>query len=519
MSNGISRRGFLAMIAAAQAAPNRKSQLLKTKIPSGVPTPQNFTPWVNQDWAGPVSFVPVGAPVDPFAPLENLDPDYSLAQHKKKIRELGIRSLRIDDGIKPLSTPNTEFRYHQVEQLLGQVAVLLERGIATRAEWQGLGEKSLATQLQLQQFSDLDDVHAAEVTSGYYAFPSIQSTGEYIAQCETDPDPQQRIIDNVAEIASKGLSGNALPSDLPNAGARMQAAIAEANQWASWDRATAACSKAAYDNVDIGFRRSRTEAARRINAMRFKAFTDQGGLINFEERRTVLQDRFKQDFQNALARIPAIKQGLDQLYGYSFPAIDSNSIFDSTLISVRAAMEWLLRFSAQEQNYILPLSVRSLVGSKWADGLDTDQQGGKWNLTIPLGQFPSQAHVRLRGISVTVDSDDANALFQSLVKVPQRGTVVHLDGSSATLDQSAAPATRIGRVQRLDSQRAPDTVGSLSLHNVSPIGEWAIAVGSSAQPLSFTPSSTPTIATKMKYSQNVKVKDVILHITLAIRTI
>ncbi|NYF51203.1 hypothetical protein HDF12_001568 [Edaphobacter lichenicola] len=182
-------------------------------------------------------------------------------------------------------------------------------------------------------------------------------------------------------------------------------------------------------------------------------------------------------------------------------------------------MEWLLRFSAQEQNYIFPVSVRSLIGAGWSAGLDPDKQGGKWKITIPLSLFPSQAHVRLRGISVTVESESSNAIFQSLLMAPIKGTVVHLDGTSRTIDQSTTPPVRVGRVQRLDSQRVPDLVGTLSLHNVSPIGEWMVAVASSSQPLSFSANPPPIQSPKIVYGQNAKINDVIVHLTLAVRNI
>ncbi|NYF51204.1 hypothetical protein [Tunturiibacter gelidoferens] len=311
MTNNISRRGFIALMTAGQSTLTHKKKPGKAiKITADAPPGPNFIPFTQRDWQGEASLVPVGPAVDPFAPLEDLNQGDVLKKRKETVRGIGLKTGRIDSGIRLPQVPNTDFRYHQVEQLLGQMASLLERGIATRAEWQGLGERSLATQLQLLEFSDLDDVHGDEVASGYYAFPLIQSLGDFIAQSDSDPDPSNRIIDKLASLATNGQGYPALPTDIPGTEAFLQATSTEGTQWGSWDRATAAVSKASYDNVDITYRRRRTEAARRINALKLQAFTDNGGIINFEERRTILQKRFKQDFETALARIPSIKLGI-----------------------------------------------------------------------------------------------------------------------------------------------------------------------------------------------------------------
>jgi hypothetical protein len=136
--------------------------------------------------------------------------------------------------------------------------------------------------------------------------------------------------------------------------------------------------------------------------------------------------------------------------------------------AVRAALEWLAVFTAQEQTYILPLSLQTLLGDAWGQGLATDNKSGTWDLPVGAQFFPGQAHVRLRGVGATIRTRNSDALYQAAFRVPAKAATTFLDGSSQVLDQSDAPLTRIGRIRVANSQLLPDTVGTLSLYNL----EW-----------------------------------------------
>jgi hypothetical protein len=196
----------------------------------------------------------------------------------------------------------------------------------------------------------------------------------------------------------------------------------------------------------------------------------------------VIQARFQADFTDASLRIATLKSGLKLIYAYDLVLRESEAPFDDTLLAIRGALEWLVKFSSLEQNYVLPVSLHALPDCHWDRGLSRDQHSGSWQFTIPETLFPSQAHVRLRGISAEVECDGDRSLFQCAIRVPELGSIRYLDGSTQNLDQRAVPTTRIGRVYKRDAIRPADTVGVLSLHNVSPIGTWKLAITSSQFP-------------------------------------
>jgi len=178
----------------------------------------------------------------------------------------------------------------------------------------------------------------------------------------------------------------------------------------------------------------------------------------------------------------AIKIGLKEIYNYEMKVLaDTSNPFDNALLSIRDAMEWLVKFASQEQNYVLAVSVKSTAGDAWDSGFSDDKISGAWKFRLDNSMFPEQLFVRLRGLALSVETEDQRAIFQALTRVPPRGEVHYFDaGADTELDQTRVPPVRIGRVQRQDSVRAPDVVGTVSLQNVSPIGEWDVAVTAGA---------------------------------------
>jgi hypothetical protein len=466
---------------------------------------------------------PPGCPaIDPLAPLESLD-SFDFRKVAQELAVMFAKRPAIDAGIKVIQNFPTEFRYHQVEQLLAQAATLLERAISARAEWQALGEKSFAQWLELKEFCDLDTIHADETTHGYYLMRWEDSGREAEALKETEAGTRAAldfVKDGLTGNVSKPLPPVPTPDLRRNAQLWAQCHSLEMEAEAAGYRKLGAEIKSEYDHCDIGFRRRRTEAARRLNALKALAFTEPRGPYNYEERREQIRKRFVADFRDAQQRLAAISNGMKLIYDHDMKLPDSESIFDDTLISVRASLDWLVRFSSQEQNYVLPISVRRQTSDRWQGGLRSDGRAGAWNFTVPMTLFPSQTHVRLRGVSACVDCDGPNDFFQLAARVPTKGTVMYLSGETSTLDQAEAPITRIARVQTRGCPKIPDTVGVLSLHNVSPIGDWRVCITSSVQPpdITFDPSTDPANSEMDFLGSENKLEDVIIYLHLAVRT-
>jgi hypothetical protein len=279
-----------------------------------------------------------------------------------------------------------------------------------------------------------------------------------------------------------------------------------------------------YENCNINFRRRRTESARRANALKALAYTEAGGAYNYEERRRRIQKRFLADFGDAQERLAAIRKGLTSIYGYDLQLPDGEGIFDETLIAVRDALDWLVRFSSQEQNYVLPVSVKCLSGNRWDSGLRSDGRAGVWEFVITEDLFPKQSYIRLRGISACVDVNNDSDFFQIAIRLPQQGRIRFLDGTVHQLDQTMVPVTRVARIQPRSSVRPPDVVGVLSLHNVSPIGiqstPWRLVITSEVEPLQITadPTGDAPDPHAVFVGSNDRLQDVILFLHLAVRT-
>jgi hypothetical protein len=532
-------------LAAAVPAGGQKRQ----DPPDRRPSPDLLAPAPNPPSATPQRAPnPVGPRLDLRTPLEALDSRFEQA---RSVLSQGVATLRIDHGLKTVVAESNHFRYQQVEQLLSQVAALLERGIASRTEWESLGEKSFATWLDLTEFADLDAIHADETQAGYYAISAEMSqaaatsegqTGQALGNAGGVLDQELGQFGELSDLGQRirDLAVRASPphtnewtADVNNDRANAIGAIArhsyivskatfqaQANNYkgqktASDTRLSAANDKSQYDSADSGFRRRRTEAARRINALKAVQFTASNGAYNYEERRRIIQARFQEDFTLASERLASLATGLKLIYGFDLGLKDTDAPFDEAILAVRRAADWLSRFSSLEQNYIFPLSLRSLPDFQWEAGLSKNHRSGSWEFTLSKELFPHQAHVRLRGISAEVDCDGNRSLFQCAIRVPTSALIRFVDGSEHTVAQANIPVIPIGRVFRIDAMRPPDTVGTLALHNVSPIGTWKLAITSSQYPARNF--SEPQDKTFDVFPGTGRLKNVFLNLHLAIR--
>lgn len=268
-------------------------------------------------------------------------------------------------------------------------------------------------------------------------------------------------------------------------------------QFAQWGLASALASvsydarqpgllaKSNWDAQNATFLRMRTQAARQLEQIKGLAAFSADGVLNYAKRLTAIQKRFQQDFRDALARLIVVADGMQKVYGYTqpLPQVAAGTVpyigyFDDCLLWARAAVQWLVRFSRQDQSLVLPISVRESIGDDaWKQGLERRA----WELELGTNVFEHLLEVRLRGLSATVDAGAHHtaSLWQLSVQPPKNGIVVHLDGTKVPLDQTRVPPCRLGRATSLGAAREPDVTGRSSLHNASPIGAWRVAVAGS----------------------------------------
>jgi hypothetical protein len=342
------------------------------------------------------------------------------------------------------------FLSRNVEQLAQQCASLLERGIATRSEYELVAEKDLATLTDLAEFLLRDGAFQTEAQLGYYSIDSRSA--------QADQDAASVYVNAV-----NATSGTIQQSLQPES--RSEQARADYLQ-----------KRADFEKNTIATRRSRAQALRQAYALRVLSYAQGNGPHNYPARLDVLKKRFLLDFASASTRFPALYQGVKEIYGYDQATLidKSSSLFDDALIWLRNIAEFLVSFGVTDQGYTLPVSIRSIVGSAaWKNAFEKGT--GQIAFSISEDLFPQQRYVRLRGISVYAVCSDPGALFSVALQAPATSYIRHKDATQVPLKQEA-PLTRIGRVQSRNSFRDADIVGAVTLNNVSPFGQWSLGV-------------------------------------------
>jgi hypothetical protein len=353
------------------------------------------------------------------------------------------------DALRNAAPVHLTFLSRNVEQLAQQCASLLERGIATRSEYEAVAEKDLETLTDLHEFLIRDAEFQNEATFGYYSL-------DYLA-ASVDETSAKTYVTN-----ADALTGPVHDSVKPEAESERS-------------RLDSLGKRTKYEENIIESRRTRAQAVRQSYALKVLSYAELNGPDNYPTRLDVLQRRFMLDFAAAALRFPPLYQGLKEIYGYDQGPLTqtSGSLFDDALIWLRNAAEFLVSFGASDQGYTLPVSVRSLVGDAWNEAFGDSI--GQIVFKIDEKIFPDQYHVRLRGLSVYAVSSDPSALFSVALLAPQSSFIRHNDGTPVPVTQDAA-LTRIGRVQTRESMRDADIVGAVTLNNVSPFGQWKLGV-------------------------------------------
>lgn len=268
------------------------------------------------------------------------------------------------------------FRMQQAEALLGQMASLLERGLATQGAWNGMNAAAFNVRLQLENYFEQDRIHQEETLAGYYEHlpreTSLQASADLFAQAaaqgqafalkfindnfygdaikttlldaagilaflshspDRNPPPNapadggfalyNNPVDNnqsegsavAASSASRFLTANSV--NLQQAWLAAQNSAIEANLAVLDQRAKSTSVKDAWETKNAGFRLRRTELTRHLADVKSEAYTLPGGPLNYPEQMTRLESQFHQDFRDALARVPVGAEGLNKLYGFT----------------------------------------------------------------------------------------------------------------------------------------------------------------------------------------------------------
>lgn len=467
-----------------------------------------------------------------------LKSDYLLTSDGTPAGELSKLALRIEKDFSFIAQErDDDFSSFHIEPLLDQAADLLDRGLKDRETWDEQATKMFLLALELNEYKELDEIHQLEEANGIYDVNWKQSGAEYRAE-ETSSRWQSGLKSFVDNMLSNFYSGEAFNKqynaarkaswlvgivyylfqgqtfseyvkhkwgdsekeasafaieaaeaqseyslNVQRESLALQQGVHNANSEVSKERLPGLEARSNWDILNANFLRRRTTVARNYQDIKSKAATDPDGILNYGKRLDSLKKRFHQDFRDALARLKAVQIGLRDIYGYDAPLpADESSIdyFDECLLWSRQAIQWLIRFSRAEQSFILPVSLRGIVGDNaWHDNC----KSGIWEINLSEDFFIDLTHVRLRGLSASFIGSFAERrlcaekkLWQVAIKVPPIGQINHITGNKVELDQSKIPPCRLARVTDRNSPRDPDIAGMSALFNVSPIGKWTIQV-------------------------------------------
>lgn len=217
----------------------------------------------------------------------------------------------------------------------------------------------------------------------------------------------------------------------------------------SYSRLDAAKTRMEWEAHNQVFRRDRADVARSATMSKAAAYSQPGGALNFREQMDGLAKRIAVDLREIMARAFAIQTGMKSVYGIG---VDWPTVYQAgdgthfaTLPRIDDLYAWLRncateieRFRQQDQNYILPISLRTLLGETgWKQALDSSTT----RFYINPDLFPDQAHVRLRGVrAFTYGTQQADGYWGARLILPTRVRSRDMTGVTTVRDQDSLPA-------------------------------------------------------------------------------
>jgi len=446
----------------------------------------------------------------------------------------------------PNPLPNSEFRLWHVDDLLDGAAALIDRFLTTQAEWRDKLAKCFQVETEVMQHLESERIYALEIASGLYTTPYIeafqfsesQKIGlKYSDVAITFATNLHEVIYSFASMNQQGFNSqiagfvSSYPTyrtqqagDLltftftfPNNTSKtdtkpgwiqqtafsqidFQTDVGKASTGLDLARQRSTTESARIQNIGLarrtdwerdnqGYRRQRTDVARKAAEAKVAALTTPDGALNYRKQMEPLAERMRRDATDALARLDAAELGLRLLYGNSTPlplavrtAIDtgavSHAVMDQASGWTRDALSWLLQFKQLDQNLVMPVSLRDLCGKpKWTEGLAS----GTWTVPVPASLFPDLAHVRVRGIRAHVYGCGQDAGYWTVTaKAPEQAKIRHIKANPPVLDQKALPKILLPRTGTRINAPEAEFVGMLALFNASPIGDWTVTISNSS---------------------------------------
>jgi hypothetical protein len=102
--------------------------------------------------------------------------------------EAYCRSITNGFTYRPQEAEEEHLRFQEVEALLAQASVLLERCLADRSRYDDLAEKAFRNWLELEELEQLRRIHDEEIASAFYELPKKQAEAERDVHAQLEED-------------------------------------------------------------------------------------------------------------------------------------------------------------------------------------------------------------------------------------------------------------------------------------------------------------------------------------------
>lgn len=446
-----------------------------------------------------------------------------------------LLGLRVGQSKVQCSTDSSKFRPQDVEPLLDQACIILDRANTDLMAAQTLGEKFANLKFELDQFLSLDEILVREEADGKFKVQAAVSKSQYESN-EARRKGLKTVVDARSELlnlldpntgpgfiaawraggiayvraqyagsdAGQGVfwpvpdgtaggapvrGGNKVDVDLSlthdqyayehqNEMKSVQAAQAAAQfELTSADHAAEGLTaQANWDNKNTEYLQDRAERIRQL--MRYRAaLTKHGDLLDFQSRITPLKDRYQQQLADAYARLSAVDIGLTKIYDYAPLGVpDPLPELGDDVQDFEHILAWTRRVAAWLAAFTRRCHNYVLplsVKNLAGAGWASGVKKGEWKFTIDKGMFAdNERHVRVRGICAWCVPQGGPYTLD--VEIPAETSIRYESGTWKENVRQSVKSCRLGRVLPRSSFPVPEVGGVTALYNASPFGEWKV---------------------------------------------
>lgn|SRR5688500_8813855 len=260
------------------------------------------------------------------------------------------------------------------------------------------------------------------------------------------------------------------------------------------------------------FKRQRNEVSLFVALRRAKELTKSSGALNYKEQMQPIKERFRNDLVAAWLRLKAANEGFKLLYGSRFTVpgfpdlsevlagdlekpelTDSVGIapiddfvgkfdFDDLVTWAQLTNTWLAAFLDTQQLVTRSFSLLQLLGNN-VEAFNNGKATGTWPFRLSENDFSSRTYVRLRSLTVQIDSDNRSGAWNVSVIPPSEALIKQSSNEEPeSLHQTHIGTLFLGKVNERTFAVVPEAAAPPRLYNASPIGaampagQWTLSV-------------------------------------------